>query len=141
MRYLLLFAAAAVAADPSCASLDDVSAALATLPSVVKPPQRRSEMTSQLRLLTEPPLPGLRSRCFRQRMVYAPPPPEWWRAEPGDAAAASDPLAPGERVGCLPAVLVIGAHKTGTTDMYHRLARHIRGDLRRVQWIPRANED
>lgn len=124
MRCLLLFAAAAAAADPSCASLDDVSAALATLPSVVKPPQRRSEMTSQLRLLTEPPLPGLRSRCFRQRMVYAPPPPEWWRAEPGDAAAASGPLAPGERVGCLPAVLVIGAHKTGTTDMYHRLATH-----------------
>lgn len=71
MRRLLLFAAAAAAADPSCASLDDVSAALATLPSVVKPPQRRSEMTSQLRLLTEPPLPGLRSRCFRQGTANA----------------------------------------------------------------------
>lgn len=119
--------ARAGAVDGSCDAVDDVGAALSRLPSIVKPPGRRNEMTGQLRLLGAPPLAGLRSRCFVERVVspYEPLPSPWWQtARAEEEAAVEAPLGPGESVGCLPGILVLGAHKTGTTDMYHRLARH-----------------
>ena len=101
---------------PSCAALDDVAAELSRLPNVFG--ARRAE----LRELASPPLPGYRSQCFVHSPTNLPAADEafsWRQPTVSRGAFAKD-----EVVGCLPAVLVIGAHKTGTTDMFHRLAQH-----------------